>query len=422
MQWKEQSEQMMRSWTEAQKKIWGGWVDAAQKTGPSWGPGGEWKDWTTQWQETAKRSLEFWTRGIQGTPREVAGRLLTGEEAYFRFIEVALGILKTLAPKIDAGGDWSGLLRKYVEQMKAEMLQSPAPWFTPESTAAVARDVPELWKLYTAQVRDLATPWMESLREAKGHVGEAMGGDRKAAIKTFNVFMDTFEGTLGKFTAAPAIGYTREFQEKLTRTFEAWVDVRRAEVEFRTEVVNIGMRAVENTVRELVERGERGEKIESYRELFDLWVSIAEKAFYDMASTESFAEVQARLVNTGMHYRIHERELAEEYLRAMHLPTRSELDDAYRALHDLRGEVKALKKSVVRLQAGATPPTPSVAPATATAPESASKAARPRATKPKTTPKTKPKTTLKTKAKTTPKTKAVASPPRAKGTAKKKEG
>lgn len=413
MQWREQSEQMMRVWTEAQRRVWEGWMDAARKASPAAMPGADWKDWTAQWQETAKNALESWRRGAQGTPREVMERLLTGEQGFFRFIDIALGIMKTIAPKIDAGGDWGGLLKRYVEQLRAEMLQSPAPWFTPEATAAVTRDVPELWKLYTAQLRDMAIPWMESLREAKGHFGEAMGGDRKASIKTFNLFMDTFEGTLGKFTASPAIGYTREFQEKLTRAFEAWVDVRRAEVEFRTEVVNIGMRAVESTVRELVERGERGEKVESFRELFDLWVAIAEKAFYDTASTESFAEVQARLVNAGMHYRIHERELVEDYLRAMHLPTRTELDDAYRFIHGLRNEVKTLKKTVARLQAEAAAAVPAPSPVSLPPEkvESPPKPAKPRAAKPRTT---KPKTTRQSK--------TTASPAKTRGAAKKKEG
>jgi class III poly(R)-hydroxyalkanoic acid synthase PhaE subunit len=214
----------------------------------------------------------------------------------------------------------------------------------------MSRDVPELWKLYTTEVQKMVLPWFSSLKETHGHLGDAMSGDRYAALKTYNVFMDTFQSTLGKFGAAPAIGYTREFQEKLTKAFETWGEVRRAEAGFQTELVNAGFRALEDMIRTLVEMGEKGEKIKGSRQLFDLWVATAEKVFSEIASTESFAEIQGRLVNAAMQYRVCERDLAEEWLKSLHLPTRHELDDAYKHMYQMRREVKALRRELDELR------------------------------------------------------------------------
>jgi class III poly(R)-hydroxyalkanoic acid synthase PhaE subunit len=268
--------------------------------------------------------------------------------------------------------------------MKEQMSQGAVAWLNPEVAAAATSDLPELWKLFGAQMRDMGAPWLQSLQETRGHLGDAMSGDRRAFIKTSNLFMDTFEGTLGKFAAAPAMGYSREFQEKVTKAFETWVEVRKAEVEFYTESVNIGFRALEALLRELVQKGERGEKITSFRELFDVWVSTADKSFFEAASSEGFAEVQGRMVNAGMHYRIHEREVVEVFLKALHLPTRQELDDAYRHMYEMRKEVKALRKELAQLrremtQAEGNPrnaPEPrAIAPAQKTAKASASRTA-----------------------------------------------
>ncbi|MBE0616524.1 MAG: hypothetical protein IH608_01170, partial [Proteobacteria bacterium] len=241
---------MVRSWTETQKKLWEGWNEAAQRTAPTAPGTGAWADWGQRWQEMARQTMERITAAGRGVPQEVAGRLLSGEEVFVRFVDQALAVLRTIAPKIDAGEDWAELLRRQFSQIKEDMTRPPVPWYTPETAAAAARDLPELWKLYVQELQKSAAPWLASLGEARGHLGEAMSGDRQAVIRMYNVFMDTFENSLGKFTAAPAIGYSREFQEKVTRAFETWVEVRRAEVDFRTELVNTGFRALEGLLRE----------------------------------------------------------------------------------------------------------------------------------------------------------------------------
>ncbi len=363
MNWTEQTQAMMRSWTQTQKKLWEGWSEAAQRAAPSGGAASPWTEWGQQWQELTRKSMERVTGAAGGIPREVAERLFGGEEVFLRFVDNALAVLRTVAPKIDAGEDWAELLRRQFSQLKEEMMTRPASsWYTPEAAAAVARDIPELWKLYFQELQKGAAPWISSVHEARGHLGEAMSGDQQAVVRMYNLFMDTFENTVGKFTAAPAIGYTREFQEKLTRAFDTWVDVRRAEVDFRTELLNTGFRALEGLLRELVEKAERGETIDTFRGLFDLWVATAEKTYFEIAGTDSFAEIQGRLVNAAMQHRVRERELMDDIAKALHLPTRRELDDAYRHLHDLKGEVRALRREMAHLR-GASGTGPAAGPA-----------------------------------------------------------
>lgn len=380
MNWTEQTQEMLRSWTETQKKLWESWAEAAQRSVPAGGEAPAWAQWGQRWRDMARKSLEGLGASTAGVPREVAERLFTGEDVFLRFVEQALAVLHAIAPKIDAGEDWADLLRRQFRQIKETMTQAPASWYSPEAAAAATRDLPELWKLYAQELQKLVAPWMASLQGARGHLGEAMSGDRQAIVRMYNLFMDTFANTAGKFAAAPAIGYTREFQEKVTSAFETWVEVRRTEVDFHTEMVNTGLRAMEGLLRELVEKSERGEKIESLRALFDLWVATAEKTYFEMASTEAFAEVQGRFVNAAMQHRIRERELMDALMKSLHLPTRRELDDAYRHLHDLKNEVRALRREVSQLRAA---PAPQAAPSAAAADPAPTEAAARRTSSPK---------------------------------------
>lgn len=44
-----------------------------------------------------------------------------------------------------------------------------------------------------------------------------------------------------------------------------------------------------------------------------------------------------------MAYRICERDLVEAFLKTSHVPTRTELDEAYRRIYELRNETKELR-------------------------------------------------------------------------------
>lgn len=349
MNWTDQMQQMMRAWAEAQQKMASEWTTAMHKAAAPGTAAAE--DWGAKWREQAATNFDTYVGKVGGVPGSVAQRMFEGAQTYHQFVELVATALRNLAPKLGAGGDWGAGLNQYLQEMQGKLKDQPHLWMKPEALAAMSGDVSELWKLFLAQASSFSAPWAESLGQARGHWGEVMGGDHRAAIRMTNLFTDTFESTLGKFTGAPTIGYSREYQEKLGKTFDAWVDMKKAEVAFHTELTAIGFRALQALVGRLKEMASTGEKIESSRKLFDLWVEIAEKTYFEAASTEAFAQTQADLVNASMHHKVHERTLLEIFYKSVHLPTRQEIDDAYKHLHGLRSQVKQLAKQASALQA-----------------------------------------------------------------------
>ncbi|MDF1551731.1 MAG: class III poly(R)-hydroxyalkanoic acid synthase subunit PhaE [Deferrisomatales bacterium] len=349
MNWTDQMQQLMRSWTEAQQKMASEWTTAIHQAGaPGQATAG---DWATQWREQAARNFETYLGTVGGVPGSVAQRMFAGAQTYNQFVDFISAALRDMAPKMESGADWVAALKQHMDALQEKMNGQPHLWMKPESMAAMGGDASELWRLFLSQTQAMAAPWLASLGQSRGHLGEAMGGDHRAVIRMANLFTDTFESTMGKFLGAPAIGYSREHQEKLTKTFEAWVDMKRAEVAFNTELTAIGFRAMGALVDRLKAMASKGEKIESSRKLFDLWVEVAEKTYFEAASTEAFAQTQADLVNASMHHKVHEKVLLEIFYKAVHLPTRQEIDDAYKHMHELRSQVKKLTKTAAALQA-----------------------------------------------------------------------
>jgi len=189
-------------------------------------------------------------------------------------------------------------------------------------------------------------PWGTAYQEAAVNFSEAARGDPTAIHKTFAGFVDAYELTLGRFVNAPSVGSSRESTERLLRGFDAWVEMNRAAMDFQTVLSNTGMHAQESLMSRLVCMGEKGEKITTLRELYDLWVDTLEKAYSELFGNESFAALQGRYVNASLLFRRRQGELLDELMATIGLPGRKEVDQIHRHVHDLRIELRWVKREM----------------------------------------------------------------------------
>jgi len=92
------------------------------------------------------------------------------------------------------------------------------------------------------------------------------------------------------------------------------------------------------------------------RAVLDLWLGTVNHALIEMHHRPEFLEAQRRMTRSAAEYRLQERELAEVFCEANHVPTRTEMDEMQRTVHEQRREVRALKRRLG--EASAEPPAP----------------------------------------------------------------
>jgi class III poly(R)-hydroxyalkanoic acid synthase PhaE subunit len=98
-------------------------------------------------------------------------------------------------------------------------------------------------------------------------------------------------------------------------------------------------------MRRLVALAEKGDTVPSVKTLLRLWSETVDQVFTDVFRSEAYIRIQGHLVNTATAYRLREREIVDACLKASHLASRSELDEAYHRIYELRKDVKELKRA-----------------------------------------------------------------------------
>ena len=74
--------------------------------------------------------------------------------------------------------------------------------------------------------------------------------------------------------------------------------------------------------------------------MLDRWLVIANDELIRTQRTDEFLKAQRELLSAGVTYRLKERELVEVWCETHSIPTRTEVDDLHRTVHELRGQVR----------------------------------------------------------------------------------
>lgn len=345
--WTEQAEQMLKTWTEAQKNVWNSWQDLA---GRAAGAQPKPQAFAMNPMEWFQQSMSLWTDPA-GVARDAGRQVFGSQFSMMRNLELLMRAWQLVVPRLDSGQDWrsplSGFTTDWFQQltgMSGDMLE-------------MSKDTQSLWQSYLGDWGPLLKPWLSSVVEAtgSGHLGEMMLGGSAGLGRLLKMGQDDFQtGPFVGFAEIPSIGVTREHQAKILRAFDAFVDLREVMLDFNKLTAGALSKAVEAVMETLVEKSQKGEKIHNVRDLNRLWLESADKVFTRMYASEEYLAAQRKLSAAGMSFKLRQQEVVEMVLKGLNLPTRSELDDAYKTLYELRKEVKALKKAMREQAAPAT--------------------------------------------------------------------
>lgn len=337
MHWTEQTETMANALAETQKQMWKHWFDSMASvpaaTPLNWGvaiPG----------YEAATEGFKAWTAESAQVVKNVAERLLTTQSELLRFLELSSRAWQAIAPKVESGEDWQTVLRAFTGNLGQQILQFP------QVMQKAFQDSDELWRLYREQWKGLAQPWAESIRQTPWHFGRASTGNGSALMELPNLYWDAYENTFGRFLQSPSLGLTREINEDILKGFDAWLDYRRASFEHQVTLGETWVQAFEKFMLQRVKLAEEGETVPSVKKLLFVWVDVVDQVFTDVFRSKEYIRIQGDLVNTATAYRLREREIVDAFLKASHFASRSELDEAYRRIYELRKDMKELKKSL----------------------------------------------------------------------------
>lgn len=135
---------------------------------------------------------------------------------------------------------------------------------------------------------------------------------------------------------------------------EAWretLDFQKAAADFS--------QVMQNAWAKTYQRYSEGHSLEdlqsgNVQEALNAWLSAANAELMEVQRSAPFMSAQKRLLRASLEIKARQRDIAESWAEIYQLPTRTELDDLTKMVHELRRELRKVKRDLAAAKMGST--------------------------------------------------------------------
>ncbi|MEM1317801.1 MAG: poly(R)-hydroxyalkanoic acid synthase subunit PhaE [Pseudomonadota bacterium] len=127
------------------------------------------------------------------------------------------------------------------------------------------------------------------------------------------------------------------------QTSREWLDYQRAAMEFANVLRNAWGRAYATYAQDWSLDDLKTGDVDG---ALQAWLKVANAELLSTQRTSEYLDAQKNLLRAGLDVKARMNEAAEQWAEAWQMPTRSEVDDMAKQLHDLRSTVRRLKREM----------------------------------------------------------------------------
>jgi len=189
-------------------------------------------------------------------------------------------------------------------------------------------------------------PWAEAAMQNLQSFPQFAEGHPEALMKMFHTLFNAFDNTVGRSFHVPAVGKDREKLELMSRCVDDMSVYAAKNAEYQHRMYITALDAIEKVMAELAKKVEAGETIDRFDGFMDLWVAVNEKTYFGLFQTEEFSRLKGDLLEAGLNARKHYFKLMEMHLFDLPIALRSEMDDLYKTIYELRKKVKKMESQM----------------------------------------------------------------------------
>lgn len=203
---------------------------------------------------------------------------------------------------------------------------------------------------FAASYQQFSKPWADAVTANMNILPQAAEGKPEAMFKMFQNMSHAFNSRAGQVFNAPKVGKDREKIELMSRFVESLSAYAVCNIEYQQMMYKTGGEAMQEVMEKLASMVQSGEKtpeeIQRFDAFFELWIDVNERTFNKFFQTKEFSRLRNAVTDSGFATRKHYFALMETQLADLPIALRSEMDDLYKIIYDLRKQVKKLESQI----------------------------------------------------------------------------
>jgi gas vesicle protein len=291
----------------------------------------------------AKAAFQAFPDGEDGNlAKDTFGKTLYGTEAMQKLYEFWLPLAKAIGDKAVDPTTYATLF----DPAKSKEFYNTLFNLQPDSLSKLQQQLSQYSDLYQQSVRS----WTEAAQSGaerlakEGAIEGAISPD--SMMKQMQSVYALLDTAAGKLISIPALGKDRENLELLARCSKSMSEFVARSIEYQQMMQETGAEAMQATVKGVSKKVKAREKFEDFDDFFSLWIDTSEKSFNKLFRSKVFSQRRNAMTDAGFNTRKLYNQIIENNLADLPVARRSEMDEIYKIIYDLRKKVKKLEAQV----------------------------------------------------------------------------
>ncbi|MFH1437629.1 MAG: poly(R)-hydroxyalkanoic acid synthase subunit PhaE [Pseudomonadota bacterium] len=309
---------------------------------------GMYDDWMKRSGETMQRIMQMAPSGIGP---ETFFKVFDGMKSYFSLHEFWGQWVKAMEPlqgKKASPEMWTEVQEKMAGEYK-KVLDVVIGQKPPETMEQIMKMHEKTMSQGTEFMGWMRTPWESMSKTLPDVATRALAGDVSAAREGMSLWQTAIADTIGKLLNIPSLGYSRQYEERNKQLMDAYLKFATALPAFYSEFQQTGMKAYEkifDNARDIPAE----HSPESFKKFYTMWLQTNEDTFFSLFRNAEFVAMMNEVLNKGLDFKKRLDDNTSKYLESLNIPNREEINDVYKALYDVKKELRMLSREVMELK------------------------------------------------------------------------
>ncbi len=215
--------------------------------------------------------------------------------------------------------------------------------------------MPQQSQDYTARMKEMYTEAMKN----GGAQAKEMFNNMKNSMQNmmpnmfgnpFTTMLGNYNNLYGQMTSAVSPFMKLMTPSNDTKTMNEWAEIMNSvniynikNAELQHMIYQNGAKVMENIAESVMHKIENGEDVNSMIKLYQEWLNTSDKMFVDLFETDEYSKLMAEVSSLQLRIKKAVEKQTEKVFENVPVATRSEMDEVYQIIYDLKKQVRQLQ-------------------------------------------------------------------------------
>lgn len=303
------------------------------------------ENWTgifNQYSEALNSNFAKFQENMQnGTTQDVFKNMMNASEGFTKFYEMWMPMWKNIQDKTFNMDVYKEMMNPaaYKEMMDKYF------GFIPETARQYMQQATEMFQNNFKQATQGNWNNYQQMRNMFANAFPMNSNDVFGNIMNgYNTFYNSMNEAVAPFTKM----MTPNAQTKAMMEWQdisnriAVYNIKNAELQYM--MYTQGAKVMDNLAQSIVAKIEKGQEVNSMMALYQEWMNISDKTFVELFESDAYSELMAEVSAMQLKLKKDIEMQMEKFMVGIPVATRSEMDEMYKTIYDLKKQVRQLEK------------------------------------------------------------------------------